>query len=474
VAPRRDAVVVGSGPNGLAAAITLARAGREVVVFERNATPGGGMRSAPLTLPGFTHDVCSTVQALLLASPFFLRHDLFAHRGLHFAHPSVPLAHPFDDRPAALLHRSVDDTATQFSRHDAHAYRALMQPLVDDAQALIDDLVGPLKLPRHPLAAARFGVNAVLPATLMARRHFHDDSAQALMLGMATHGMVPLQRLATGAFALVLGMLGHAVGWPFARGGSHRISDAMVDELRALGGEVICDHEVRGGDDLDARCVMLDVTPRQVLSITGDRFGGVYRRQLEGYRYGPGAFKVDWALDGPVPWRDPRCAQAGTVHVCGAAREVIDSEAAVGRGEHPERPFVLLTQPSFADPTRTPPGMHAVWAYCHVPNGSTVDMTARIEAQVERFAPGFGERILQRSVHPPRQLELYNPNYVGGDINGGVQDLRQLFTRPAVRLVPYTTPDRSVYVCSSATPPGGGVHGIAGMLAAEAALRRAY
>jgi phytoene dehydrogenase-like protein len=248
----------------------------------------------------------------------------------------------------------------------------------------------------------------------------------------------------------------------------------MVDELRSLGGEVICDHEVDGVDSLGARAVMLDLTPREVLRISGDRLRGGYRRQLQRYRYGPAAFKLDWALDGPVPWRDPRCTQAGTVHVCGTAQEVIDSEAAVGRGEHPQRPFVLLTQPSFADPTRTPPGRHAVWAYCHVPNGSQVDMTARIEAQIERFAPGFRERILQRAVHSPQQLERYNPNYAGGDINGGMQDLRQLFTRPAVRLLPYTTPDRSLYICSSATPPGGGVHGIAGMLAAELALRRAY
>jgi phytoene dehydrogenase-like protein len=474
VPPQRDAVVVGSGPNGLAAAITLARAGREVIVYERNPTPGGGMRSAPLTLPGFTHDVCATVQALLLASPFFLRHDLFAHCGLRFADPAAPLAHPFDDRPAALLHRSVADTAAQFSRHDAHAYRALMQPLVDDAQVLVDDVVGPLKLPRHPLAAARFGVNALLPAQVMVRRHFRDGETRALMLGMATHGMVPLHHLATGAFALVLGMLGHAVGWPFARGGSQRICDAMIEELRALGGEVVCDQEVRSVDDVAARAVLLDLTPRQVLRVAGDRLGGLYRRQLQRYRYGPAAFKLDWALDGPVPWRDARCAQAGTVHVCGDAQAVIDSEAAVGRGAHPERPFVLLTQPSFADPTRAPAGKQALWGYCHVPNGSQVDMTARIEAQVERFAPGFRDRILQRSVHTPQQLEAYNPNYAGGDINGGLQSLSQLFTRPAVRVLPYSTPDRSLYVCSAATPPGGGVHGIAGMLAAEAALRRAY
>jgi phytoene dehydrogenase-like protein len=473
-AAKRDAVVVGSGPNGLAAAITLARAGREVTVYERNPTPGGGMRSAELTLPGFTHDVCGAVQALLVASPFFHRNSGFAHHHLSFAHPSAPLAHPFDDRDAVLLHRSVDGTAAQFSDHDARAYRTLMQPLVEDAQALIDDLLGPLRIPRHPVAAARFGVNALRPATHLARSRFEKDPPRALLLGMAAHSMVPLHRAGTAAFGLVLGLLGHAVGWPFARGGSQRIADAMVAELRALGGEVLCGHEVHDVDELHARAIMLDLTPRQVLRVAGPRLHGIYRAQLERYRYGPGAFKLDWAIDGPIPWRDPRCSQAGTLHLGGSAQEIVDSEAAVGRGEHPQRPFVLLCQPSHADPTRTPPGRHAVWAYCHVPNGSRVDMTGRIEAQIERFAPGFRDRILQRSVLGPAALEEYNPNYVGGDINGGVQDLRQLFTRPAVRMLPYTTPDRSIYICSSSTPPGGGVHGISGMLAAEAALRRAY
>jgi phytoene dehydrogenase-like protein len=474
VAAARDAVVVGSGPNGLAAAITLARAGRQVTVYERNVTPGGGMRSAELTLPGFTHDVCSTVQTLLLASPFFLRHGLFAHRGLGFAHPSAALAHPFDDGEAVLLHRSVDDTAAQFSRQDATAYRSLMQPLVDDAQALVDDLLGPVRIPRHPLAAARFGLNGLRPAEGLARSRFHGDAPRALLLGMAAHSMVPLHRAGTAAFGLVLGLLAHAVGWPFARGGSQRIAEAMVAELRDLGGEVVCDHEVTDLNELHSRAILLDLTPRQVLRLARGRLSPLYRRQLEHYRYGPGAFKVDWALDGPIPWRDPRCNQAGTLHLCGGAQEVIDAEAAVARGEHPERPFVLLCQPSFADPTRTPPGTHAVWAYCHVPNGSRTDMTGRIETQVERFAPGFRERILRRNVMGPAALQQYNPNYVGGDINGGLQDLRQLVTRPAVRMLPYTTPDRSLYICSSSTPPGGGVHGIAGMLAAEIALRRAY
>jgi phytoene dehydrogenase-like protein len=445
-----------------------------VRVYERNPTPGGGMRSAELTVPGAIHDVCSTVQTLLLASPFFLRHGLFAHRGLDFAQPSAPLAHVFADRDAVLLHRSVEETAAQFSAHDASAYRALMQPLVDGVHDLVADLLGPVRIPRHPVAVARFGRDALRPASSLARARFTRDEPRALLLGMAAHAMVPLHRAGTAAFGLVLGMLAHAVGWPFARGGSQRIGEAMVAELRALGGEIECDNEITDVNALHARAILLDLTPQQVLRVASSRLHGVYRRQLEHYRYGPGAFKVDWALDGPIPWHDPRVQQAGTVHVCGDAGEIVDAEAAVGRGEHPQRPFVLLTQPSLADPTRTPPGIHAVWAYCHVPNGSRLDMTERIEAQIERFAPGFRERIVQRHAMGPVALQRYNPNCVGGDINGGLQDLRQLFTRPAVRLLPYTTPDRSLYVCSSSTPPGGGVHGIAGMLAAEVALRRAF
>jgi phytoene dehydrogenase-like protein len=464
--------VVGSGPNGLAAAITLAGAGREVTVYERASTPGGGMRSEALTLPGFTHDVCATVHALLVASPFLRRQAPALLQRLDFAHASAPLAHPFDDRDAVLLCRSVDDTAAQFGARDARAYRRLFTPLLEDADTLIDELLGPLRVPRHPLLAARFGISALRSARGLARSAFQDDAARALFAGMAAHSMVPLGQPATAAFGLVLGLLGHAVGWPFARGGSQRIADALVEELVRLGGEVVTGHEVADVDELDARLVMLDVTPRQLLGIAGHRLTPRYRGQLERYRYGAGAFKLDWALDGPIPWKDPRCAQAGTVHLGGSSEELVEAEASVGRGEHPMRPFVLLAQPSLADPTRTPAGGHAVWAYCHVPNGSQVDMTARIEAQVERFAPGFGERVRARSVLGPAALQRHNPNYVGGDINGGLQDLRQLFLRPAPRLVPYTTPDPSLYICSSSTPPGGGVHGICGMLAAEVALRR--
>jgi phytoene dehydrogenase-like protein len=462
--------VVGSGPNGLAAAITLARAGREVTVYERAASPGGGTRSQQLTLPGFTHDVCATVHPLLMASPFFRRSSLARH-GLEFVHASAPLAHPFEDRDALLLHRSVAATAAQLSAHDGRRWESLYAPLVESSDALIADLLGPVRIPRHPVAAARFGLHAVRPAQGLARS-FEDDATRALFLGMAAHSMVPLHQPATAAFGLILGMLGHAVGWPFARGGSQRIAEALVAELHALGGTLVTDHPVSNVDDLRARTVMLDLTPRQVLQVAGHRLAPRYRAGLQRYSYGAGAFKLDWALDGPVPWRDPQCTQAGTLHLTGSAGELIASEAAVGRGEHPERPFVLITQPTLADPTRAPAGRHTLWGYCHVPNGSTVDMTARIEAQVERFAPGFRDRILARSVMSPKDLEAHNPNYVGGDINGGLQDLRQIFARPVPSLLPYATPDPSLYICSSSTPPGGGVHGICGMLAAEAALRR--
>jgi phytoene dehydrogenase-like protein len=469
-AAAHDAVVVGSGPNGLAAAITLARAGREVTVYEQASSPGGGVRSEELTLTGFTHDVCAAVHPLLMASPFFRRVSPAQH-GLEFVHPSAPLVHPFDHRDALLLHRSIAATTAQLSEHDGRRWESLFTPLVDNSEALIQDLLGPIRIPRHPVASARFGLHAVRSAHSVAKS-FEDDGTRALFLGLAAHSMVPLHEAATAAFGLVLGMLGHTVGWPFARGGSQRIADALVAELHTLGGTVMTDHPVSSVDDLRARTIMLDLTPRQVLQVAQHRLPQRYRAQLQRYRYGAAAFKLDWALDGPVPWKDPRCNQAGTLHLAGSANELLASEAAVGRGEHPERPFVLIAQPCLADPTRAPAGGHALWGYCHVPNGSTFDMTARIEAQVERFAPGFRERILAKSVMGPADLEAHNPNHVGGDINGGLQDLRQIFARPVPRLLPYATPDRALYICSSSTPPGGGVHGICGMLAAEAALRR--
>ncbi len=467
-----DAVVVGSGPNGLAAAVVLARAGRRVRVYEATETVGGGARSAALTLPGFVHDVCSAIHPLAVASPLFRRLPLAAH-GLEWVSPPVAVAHPLDDGTAALLVRSVDATGLTFQHTgDAAAYRRLMGPLAADTRRILVDVLGPLRLPRHPFELGRFGLVALLPARLLARVMFRGERARALFAGLAAHSIQPLDRPLTAAFGLVLGMAGHAVGWPLPRGGSQRISDALAQHLRSLGGEIVTGRRIESLGELQPfHAALFDLTPRQLLGIAGGAFPEAYRRKLAGYRYGPGAFKMDWALEGPIPWTAPVCARAGTVHLGGTLDEIAAGEAAVGRGEHPERPFVLLAQQSLFDPTRAPAGKHTVWAYCHVPNGSTVDMADRIEAQIERFAPGFRNRIIARSVMSPLQFERYNPNYVGGDINGGEQDARQLFTRPVASLVPYATPARGIYICSSSTPPGGGVHGMCGYAAARAALR---
>jgi phytoene dehydrogenase-like protein len=463
-------VVVGSGPNGLAAAITLAREGRSVLVIEGAATPGGGMRSAALTLPGFVHDVCSAIHPLAAASPFFRTLPLEKF-GVEWIHPPLPLAHPLDGGRAALVERSVEATAARLGE-DGDAYRTAFEPLVRDCGKLLRDFLGPLRLPHHPLAMARFGVQALMPASVYARARFRTGEARALFGGAAAHSIMALGKPATAAFGLVLGMLAHAVGWPMPRGGSQKLADALLAYLGTLGVEVVTGRWVRSLDELPpARAVLLDVTPRQLLDIAGNRLPGAYRARLRRYRYGPGVFKMDFALDGPIPWAAEDCARAGTVHVGGALDEIIAAERAAYDGRVPEKPFIILAQPSLFDPSRAPEGQHTAWAYCHVPNGSTADMSERIEAQIERFAPGFRERIIGRHVYAPALLEMYNPNYIGGDINGGVQDLGQLFTRPVPSLTPYATPAPGVYLCSSSTPPGGGVHGMCGTFAARAALR---
>jgi phytoene dehydrogenase-like protein len=465
-----DAVVVGSGPNGLAAAITLARAGCSVLVHEAKETIGGGARSASLTLPGFVHDVCSAIHPLGVASPFFRTLPLAEH-GLEWMHPPVALAHPFDDGTAALLEQSVEVTGATLAE-DAAAYQRLMAPLVATWEQLADAVLGPLRLPSHPLTLLRFGWHAIRSACGLAEGWFTGSRAKAFFGGLAAHSLMPLERPLTAAFGLLLGILGHFVGWPFPRGGAQQISTALAAYLRVLGGEIVTNAPVQCIDELPAaRAVLLDVTPRQVLRLAGHRLPAGYRRQLERYRYGPAAFKLDWALDGPIPWAAPACARAGTVHLGGTLAEIAASERAAWYGEQTEKPYVLVAQQSVFDSTRAPAGKHTVWAYCHVPNGSTFDMTDRIERQIERFAPGFRDRILARHVMPPAALTDYNPNYIGGDINGGVQDIWQLFTRPVIRLVPYATPVRGLYLCSSSTPPGGGVHGMCGYFAACAALR---
>jgi phytoene dehydrogenase-like protein len=461
--------VVGSGPNGLAAAITLAQAGRSVLVLEASETVGGGVRSAELTLPGFVHDVCSAIHPLAKASPFFGRLPLPDH-GLELVDPLAPLAHPLDDGTAVMLVRSVEDTAAGLGA-DAKAYAALMTPLVERSEKLLPFVLGPSPIPRHPLVAARFARLALRSAVGLAKR-FEGPRARALFAGLAAHSIQDLHRSPTASFGIVLGLFAHTHGWPLVRGGSQRLADALASLLRSLGGVIETGRQVESIDELPpGGARLLDVTPRQVLRIAGHRLPSRYVRALRRYRYGPGVFKLDWALDGPVPWLASECERAATIHVGGTLEEIAASEEAVWRGETPERPFVLVAQQSPFDETRAPAAKHTLWAYCHVPNGSREDMTERIEAQIERFAPGFRDLILERSVRGPAEIERHNENYIGGDINGGVQDLRQLYTRPAIRTDPYSTPVEGLYICSSSTPPGGGVHGLCGHYAARSALK---
>ncbi len=467
-----DAIVVGSGPNGLAAAITLAQAGLAVAVFEAKETIGGGSRSMELTLPGFVHDVCSAVHPLAQDSSFFRSLPL-EHYGLEMIQPPAPLAHPLDDGTAVMLERSIEATAAGLGK-DAQAYRKLMTHLVADWDKIEDVVRGPLRpqFMLHPFARANFALKALRSARGLAETLFEGEQAPAIFAGMSAHSMMSLEQPATAAAGLIMGILGHTVGWPIPRGGSQKIVDALAAHLLSLGGEIITGVEVKSIDALPPASVILcDVTPRQLLRIAGDLLPSGYQRQLRRYRYGPGVFKIDYALDGPIPWKAGACLRAGTVHIGGTFPEVAASERAVTRGEHPEKPFVLIAQQSLFDPTRAPEGKHTVWAYCHVPNGSSFDMTGRIESQIERFAPGFRDRILARSAMTSLDVERYNANYVGGDINGGIQDLWQFFTRPTIRPVPYTTPAKNIFICSSSTPPGGGVHGLCGYYAARTALR---
>jgi phytoene dehydrogenase-like protein len=438
-------------------------------VLEAEEAIGGGARSAELTLPGFVHDVCSAIHPLGVASPFFRSIPLAEH-GLEWIHPPAPLAHPLDDGTAAVLERSLADTGRSLGR-DAEAYRRLMEPLVSNAEALFFETLGPFRPPRHPLVMMRFGLRAVRSACGLARACFKGAHARALFAGMAAHSILPLEQILTAAVGLMLGVAGHAVGWPVPRGGSQRITSVLTAYLRSLGGELVTGWRVQSLAELPpARAYLFDTAPRHLARICAEQLPSSFRQKLVRFRYGPAAFKLDWALDGPIPWRAEGCRRAATVHLGGTLEEIAAGESAVWRGRHPERPYVLVAQQSLFDPTRAPPGKHTGWAYCHVPNGSNVDMTEAIERQMERFAPGFRERILARSVRTPADFERHNANFVGGDISGGVMDVWQLFTRPTVRLVPYSTPSSRIFLCSSSTPPGAGVHGMCGYFAARAAL----
>ena len=466
-----DAIVVGAGPNGLAAAITLARAGRSVRVYEAAPEAGGGTRTAELTLPGFRHDVCSTILPLTLASPFFRTINLAA-RGVELVHPDAPIAHPLDGGRAVVLERSISATASGLGAEDGRAWRRLFAPLVRDADKIGYELLRPVAhLPRHPLALARFGLPALRSTEGLARAHFADDPARALFAGISAHSSLRLDRPLSASFGLVLAMWAHAIGWPMIRGGAGALAPALVAELEAAGGEVVTGHRVVDIAELPpARAILFDTAPRQLLAIAGDRLPGRARRHAERFRHAPGVFKVDWALDGPIPWTADGPRRAATIHLGGTLDEIAAGESAVASGRHPDRPYVLLAQYAPWDTTRAPAAKTTAWAYCHVPGGSTVDMTARIEAQVERFAPGFRDRIIGRATHGPAAMEAYNENYVGGDINGGAEDIRQVVLRPWPALDPYHVGD-GIYLCSSSTPPGGGVHGMSGMLAAQSGLR---
>jgi phytoene dehydrogenase-like protein len=470
-----EAVVVGSGPNGLAAAIEVARAGHSVCILEAGNTIGGGTRSAELTLSGFIHDVCSAVHPLGIASPFFQTLPLNQH-GLEWIHPSAALAHPFDDGTAAILEKSIKQTVATLDGEDTQAYARCFGPLAANAERLLTDMLGPLfHVPRHPLVMMNFGLQALQPAAAFARNRFNGARTRALFAGIAAHSNMPLDRRPTAAFGLLLGTLGHAGGWPVVKGGSQRLANALAGYFRSLGGRIVTGQRVRSFKDIPpARAVFFDVAPRELLAIAGDRFNASYRRQLQNFRHGPGVFKVDWALSEPVPWKAADCGRAATVHIGGTLEEIMAAESAAAEGVPSERPFVLVAQPSLFDESRAPAGKHTLWGYCHVPAGSSDDMTGRIESQIERFAPGFRDCIIGRHTMSAKEFEAYNPNLVGGDISGGLQTLRQIVIRPSLRRLPYITPAPGLFICSSSTPPGGGVHGMCGYHAACAALSRVF
>jgi phytoene dehydrogenase-like protein len=464
-----DAVVVGSGPNGLAAGVTLAQAGHTVLLFEANQTVGGGLRSADLTHNGCIHDICSAAHPLGIASPFFRSLDLGKY-GLQWIHSPAPLAHPLDGGTAVLLERSLDETIKNLGQ-DGRNYDKLMRPLVEHWDRLLPEILGPLHFPQHPLAFGRFGFAGGQSAVYTIFKNFRSREAKALFAGIAAHAKMPLDKPGTAAFGLLLGAAGHTGGWPIVKGGSQNIAAALTKYFIQLGGEVKTGEEIHSLNELpEAKAVLLDITLKQLANIAGNQLPDNLRQKLVQHKYGPGVFKMDWVLDGPVPWQAAECLRAATVHIGGTFEEIAGAEDEVWKGEHPENPFVLLVQPSLFDSTRAPAGKHTVWAYCHVPNGSTFDMSERIEARIERFAPGFRNRIRARSKMNTAAMQADNPNYIGGDIAGGVMNPFGLFTMAK----PYKTPIKGVYICSSSMPPGAGVHGMCGYYAAKKAIRERF
>lgn len=468
-----DAVIVGAGPNGLSAGIVLAQAGLSVLIVEAKDSIGGGARTEELTLPGFRHDVCSAIHPMGVVSPFMRKLPLHEH-GLEWAFSPIAIAHPLDDGKAGAIEQSLDATAAALGA-DGEPWHSLMAPFVRNSDALFSEILRPIRvLPRHPFLMARFGLVGLRPATTVAKR-FHTDHARALFAGCAAHSFLPLEAVASASFGLALILAGHATGWPCARGGSDAITRALAAHFRLLGGQIATGHSIRTMRDVpSSRAVIFDVTPRQLAVIAGRELPSRYVRRLRRYRYGPGVFKVDWALSGPIPWTAEACRRAATVHVGGKIEEIATHESAIWRGAATDKPFVLVAQQSLFDPTRAPAGKHTGWAYCHVPNGSTVDMTEAIERQIERFAPGFRDLILARHTINTAQYEEHDANFIGGDISGGANNLAQFLTRPFPKRDPYATPNPRIYIGSSSTPPGGGVHGMCGYWAARSVLRHRF